>query len=412
VRMASDGNKATCEIYSLLENVGDGFPSNLASPGYIVPEAGSSSWSPNKGSNPDGLFSDYNVDMDQHYVDANNNNQFCKKEVTLDNSFEDMINDTYESMMQTQKGTPTSVSQPPPDFPPSQGPIARSSPKVKKFKHIHPKPQQAGSGILVQVPPNSSRLPSQKVTKIPHPSPVKMITMHSFLSRSALSEPRSYTWRGLLGGLQRNKAVKQREAASSSSLVTWPTPLTVSQPGRKLMPKPTLSINQPLFKRLVSVRPNNRVSLLKSVPTRINKDLSTFQLDHHLDLSSLDLSPVKHTVYKPKTIKLKVVKEEKLPVISPSGWVTREDPSRMKKNEVERERRLEMAIYRENLRKMLPRTKHTVKVPSVVILDAAKEYCEKIQTELHELELVKLEEERRQEILTWRLARIKCQLKT
>ena len=54
----------------------------------------------------------------------------------------------------------------------------------------------------------------------------------------------------------------------------------------------------------------------------------------------------------------------------------------MKKNEVERERRLEMSIYRENLRKMLPRTKHTVKVPSVVILDAAKEYCEKIQTEV------------------------------
>ena len=41
-----------------------------------------------------------------------------------------------------------------------------------------------------------------------------------------------------------------------------------------------------------------------------------------------------------------------------------------------------MAIYRENLRQMLPRTKHTVKVASVVILDAAKEYCEKIQAEV------------------------------
>ena len=104
---------------------------------------------------------------------------------------------------------------------------------------------------------------------------------------------------------------------------------------------------------------------------------------------TLDLSPVKYTVYKPKTLKLKVVKEEKLPVISPSGWVTREDPSKMKKNEVERERRLEMAIYRENLRQMLPRTKHTVKVASVVILDAAKEYCEKMQTEVS-MELVML----------------------
>jgi hypothetical protein len=153
-----------------------------------------------------------------------------------------------------------------------------------------------------------------------------------------------------------------------------------------LIPKPNLSINQPSFKRGVSVRPNNRVSLLKSVPTIITKDPLTFQLDHHL--SSLDLSPVKHTVYKTKTLKLEVVKEEKLPVISPSGWVTREDPSRMK-NEVERERRLEMAIYRENLRQKLPRTKHTVKVASVVILDAAKEYCEKIQAEVR-FELVML----------------------
>merc|ERR1719470_600184 len=236
--------------------------------------------------------------MGQHYVDANNN-QICKKEVALDNSFEDMINDTYESMMKTQKvvSSATSAIQPPPDYPPSQGPIARSSPKVINFKHIHPKPQQAGSGILVQMSPNPSRFPSQKVTKIPHPSPVKMITMHSVLSRSSLSEPRSYTWRGLQGGLQRNPAVKQREAGNSSSLTTWPSPVTLSQPGRKLMPKPALSINQPSCKRLVSVRPNNRVSLLKSVPTRITKDSSTFQL-HHPDLSSLDLSPVKHTVYK------------------------------------------------------------------------------------------------------------------
>ena len=136
--MADDGNnKANCEIYSLLENVEDGYPSNLSSLDHIVPEVGSSSWSPNNGSNPDGLFSNYNVDMDQNYVDANNNNQSCKKEeVILDNSFEDMINDTYENMMQAQKvkSSATSVIQPLPEFCSSQGPIARSSPKVTKFK--------------------------------------------------------------------------------------------------------------------------------------------------------------------------------------------------------------------------------------------------------------------------------------
>ena len=145
-------------------------------------------------------------------------------------------------------------------------------------------------------------LPIQKVAKIPHPSPVKMITMHNVPSRSSLRETRSYTWKGLQGGLQRNSAVKLKESASTRSLATWPTPFKISLPVRKLIPKPILSINQPSFKRGVSVRPNNRVSLLKSVPTIITKDPLTFQLDHHL--SSLDLSPVKHTVYKPKTLKL------------------------------------------------------------------------------------------------------------
>ena len=55
--MAAAGNKASCEIYSL-ENVKDGYPSNLGSPDYIDPEVGSSSLSPNDWSNPDGLFSD------------------------------------------------------------------------------------------------------------------------------------------------------------------------------------------------------------------------------------------------------------------------------------------------------------------------------------------------------------------
>ena len=104
--MDTDVKETDCEIYSLLENVKDNDPNNLASPEYIVPEAASSSWSPSKGSNPDELFSDYNISIDQHYIEANNNNQFCKKEVLLDNSFEDIINETYESMMQTQKVNP------------------------------------------------------------------------------------------------------------------------------------------------------------------------------------------------------------------------------------------------------------------------------------------------------------------
>ena len=67
---------------------------------------------------------------------------------------------------------------------------------------------------------------------------------------------------------------------------------------------------------------------------------------------------------------------------APSSWRVREDPVKMKKNEQERERRLEMAVYRESIRKMLPRTKYVKKVSSAVILQAAKDYCQSLQSQV------------------------------
>merc|ERR1712179_580256 len=97
------------------------------------------------------------------------------------------------------------------------------------------------------------------------------------------------------------------------------------------------------------------------------------------------------------TSKIDVLGQEK-------NWSAREDPVKMKKNEQERERRLEMAVYRERLRNMLPRTQFVKKVSSAVILQAAKDHCQNLQSQLHILESIKQIEERKQKILTLRLS--------
>merc|ERR1719347_2400447 len=91
----------------------------------------------------------------------------------------------------------------------------------------------------------------------------------------------------------------------------------------------------------------------------------------------------------------------------PFSWRSREDPVKIKKNELEKVRRLEMAVYRENLRIMLPRTKYVKKVSSLVILKAAKDYCEDLQYQLRILEARKRKEESIHTILTWKLTNMK-----
>ena len=68
--------------------------------------------------------------------------------------------------------------------------------------------------------------------------------------------------------------------------------------------------------------------------------------------------------------------------VSSSGWVTKEDPLKDKKNQQERERRGELAMYRDELRKLLPQTKKAEKVATVTVLEAAKDYCVFLQQEV------------------------------
>ena len=59
----------------------------------------------------------------------------------------------------------------------------------------------------------------------------------------------------------------------------------------------------------------------------------------------------------------------------PSGWVTKEDPLKEKKNQLERDRRGELAMYRDKLKKMLPQTQEGEKVATVTVLERTRDYC-------------------------------------
>ena len=71
--------------------------------------------------------------------------------------------------------------------------------------------------------------------------------------------------------------------------------------------------------------------------------------------------------------------EETEELKSPSGWITKEDPTKEKKNEQERNRRGELAMYRDELRKMLPQTHGVEKVATVTVLEMARDYCVALQ---------------------------------
>ena len=55
------------------------------------------------------------------------------------------------------------------------------------------------------------------------------------------------------------------------------------------------------------------------------------------------------------------------------------------KNKLERERRLQLAMYRENLKNMVPSTSDIVRVSTVTVIRAAWEHCVNIQEEVRTL---------------------------
>jgi len=80
-------------------------------------------------------------------------------------------------------------------------------------------------------------------------------------------------------------------------------------------------------------------------------------------------------------------------VTSPSGWVTKEDPLKEVKNQQERDRRGQLAMYREKLRKVLPQTQGVEKVATVTVLEMAREFCGQLRLQVDQLETEQQEEE-------------------
>merc|ERR1719233_1341868 len=284
-------------------------------------------------------------------------------------------------------------------------PLARSSPKVTKFQLIKPKQEpslKTSPKIIVKAEP----------LKIQSPSKLKLASLGSSVVRMEMSSlqhypppftPRSYTWSGL-NGLQLNPAWKNSPQTLSAkagvgylgSEVATHSLVRPVAAGRRLLPKSILSINQ----NSNSKRSFNRPSI-KFSPYSPNTFPPTTMIPMDAGLFKMEIVKTEDTP------KIEAVGQErklelKFPIM-PSSWSARDDPVKMKKNEQERERRLEMAVYRESLRKMLPRTQFVKKVSSAAILQAAKDHCQGLQSQMLILESMKLKEERRQKILTWRL---------
>jgi len=91
---------------------------------------------------------------------------------------------------------------------------------------------------------------------------------------------------------------------------------------------------------------------------------------------------------------------------SPSGWVTKEDPLKEKKNQLERDRRGELAMYRDKLRKMLPQTQEGEKVATVTVLERTRDYCLFLQQQVDQLQFDLQAEEEKNCLLKRMMARL------
>jgi len=335
-------------------------------------------------------------------------------EITLDKSFEDMINETYETMMKNRqlKTNEAPVMNPFVFAKIGCVDVHPRAPKLTKLKLIKPKlepslstfPHSARILINTQAEPLKIQSPSMFT---PFSSSVVQLQMSSLEQNPQPFLPRSYTWSGL-DGLQPKPTLKHipptlgakaEVGYSSSEIAKHSFVKPVASVGRrKLLPKPALSINQ---NQSYPKRGFNKPSINVS-PCSPNNLPPTAMIPGDSGLYKFE------SVKTEDTVKIEVLGQErklelKFPII-PSSWSAREDPVKMKKNEQERERRLEMAVYRERLRNMLPRTQFVKKVSSAVILQAAKDHCQNLQSQLHILESIKQIEERRQKILTLRLS--------
>merc|ERR1719233_2151645 len=240
-------------------------------------------------------------------------------------------------------------------------PLARSSPKVTKFQLIKPKQEpslKTSPKIIIKAEPLKIQSPT-KLTSLGS-SDVRMETS-SLQHYPPPFIPRSYTWSGL-NGLQLNQTWKNSPQTLSAtagvgysgSEVNTHSLVKPVAAGRRLLPKSILSINQ-----INNSKRNFNKPSIKFSPYSQNTFPPTTMIPMDSGLFKIDIVKTEDTP------KIEVVGQErklelKFPIM-PSSWSARDDPVKMKKNEQERERRLEMAVYRESLRKMLPRTQFVKK---------------------------------------------------
>ena len=327
------------------------------------------------------------MSSDTNHNIYNFNDVRCKnEEISVNKSFEDMINETYEVMMKNQHLKNKAPAMNPLSLAGcgDVDPLARSSPKVAKLKLIKPKPIMKSSHCYPRIfVSTQSESEHAATSSLPFLTPLNSFDVqqmpslqqnpHSFI-------PRSYTWNGL-EGLQPNPTLKQIPSrfnfkgvvGYSSYKVNTHSPLNPAARRRKLLPKPILSINQSSSKGILN-RPGIKLSpSLNTLPPPLMSTMGA-------RLFKLEIVDTEEARNKYVSGLKKEMKLEFPP--APSSWRMREDPVKMKKNEQERERRLEMAVYRESIRKMLPRTKYVKKVSSAVILQAAKDYCQSLQSQV------------------------------
>jgi len=117
------------------------------------------------------------------------------------------------------------------------------------------------------------------------------------------------------------------------------------------------------------------ISILKGLPPG-----ASFALPGQTRINATAVKIMKKQLSAPATIQARV----KPPTTS--SWVTKEDPAKEMKNEQERNRRSELAKYRENVKNMLPHIRELDKVATVDILEMAKVYCLQLQNWASETE--------------------------
>eukprot|EP00092_Neocalanus_flemingeri_P025406 GFUD01027544.1.p1 GENE.GFUD01027544.1~~GFUD01027544.1.p1 ORF type:complete len:437 (+),score=113.07 GFUD01027544.1:82-1392(+) len=373
----------------------------------------------------------------EFHEDVNNNIQCSKQEMILDDTFVDMINETYEQMMKTQV---SNNKAPEPSLQSNlawQGPLAKSSPKSVTVRHIPRNTHQDQVQVhnttnVIKIAPKSevhqflTSLVFKPVSAgiLSHPSCGKIFTKQTNLAgqptSSQVSGPMSFTWKGFQGGLQRNIKEMNQEPlpltqGGVQALPDWFSTLNIRQNPRTcvLSRKPSLGNYQYLTRGVPTAKPQRSVvSLFKPVHKSLPPIIITKPpVKYWRNRDSEYLLPRKpKKVLKQKFLRQFIAKPKKIPAVSPSGWVTKEDPVKEKKNQVERERRWELAMYREELKKMLPSIREMEKVPTVLVIGAARDHCVKIQMELNELEVTRKMEETRKEDLSWKLARLQYQM--